>query len=104
MPFIQESGMTRLMIRNARFLAAMLAGSLASWAGAVQAASPYAVIPPDEVLQATPAYRYANMTSEQALAELDRRGIAYEELAAVPGVRAPIRLGGPLHGVEIHSA
>ena len=60
---------------------------------------------PRSVLRATPAYRHANLDNEQAYAELDKRGIPYE-LAEPPmgGVRAPIRLTGPLHGVTIHSS
>ena len=65
----------------------MLAGGLASWAGAAQAASPYAVIPPDEVLQATPAYRYANMTSERAFAPAKSHDQALAELEHLSGLR-----------------
>ena len=36
-------------------------------------------------------------------AELRRREIAFERGQATPGVRAPIRLRGPLHGVAAHS-
>jgi len=69
-----------------------------------QAFSPYLVIPEPEVAEATPAYRYANMTDAEALAELDRRKILYTKLEGVPGVRAPVRLTGRLHGVYIHSS
>jgi hypothetical protein len=46
------------------------------------------------------------MTDAEALAELDRRGVLYTRLDAVaaPGVRAPIRLTGRLHGVYVHSS
>jgi hypothetical protein len=44
------------------------------------------------------------MTDEEALRELDRRGIAFERLDRVPGVRAPVRLAGKLHGVLIRSS
>lgn len=68
------------------------------------AASPYLEIPdPAEVVQA-PAYRYANMTNEEAFAELDRRNIVYSREPNVDGVRAPIRLTGRLHGILIRSA
>jgi hypothetical protein len=69
-----------------------------------QAFSPYLVIPDPDVAEATPAYRYANMTDAEALAELDRRKILYTKLEGVPGVRAPVRLTGRLHGVYIHSS
>src|SRR5260221_14283961 len=53
--------------------------------------------------QAAPASLYANLTSEEAIAELLRRKIPFEA-AEAPGVRDPIRLSGPLHGVVIHSS
>jgi hypothetical protein len=96
--------MTRFMTWKARLWAAVLATGIASWAGSASAASPYAVLQSDEALKATPAHRYANMTNEQAFAELDRRGISYDRLHRVHGVRAPIRLTGRLHGVDIHSS
>lgn len=75
--------------------------------GAAQTAhalSGFLEVPPrDEVLQSA-AYRYANMSNDDAFAELDRRGISYVKVAAIGGVRAPIRLKGRLHGVDIHSS
>jgi hypothetical protein len=56
------------------------------------------------VAEQSPAYRYANMTDEEAFAELDRRQILYMRVPAAPGVRAPIRLTGRLHGVYFHSS
>jgi len=69
-----------------------------------RAFSPFLVIPEPAVAEASPAYRYANMTNEEAMDELDRRKILYTKLESVPGVRAPIRLTGRLHGVYIHSS
>ncbi len=68
------------------------------------AASPFLEVPLREEAEQTPAYRYANMTNEEAFAELDRRGILYSKLGSVTGVRAPIRLTGRLHGVLIRSS
>jgi hypothetical protein len=68
------------------------------------AASPYLVVPEPGVAEQSPAYRYANMSDEEAFAELDRRQILYMRVPAVPGVRAPIRLTGRLHGVYFHSS
>ena len=68
------------------------------------ASSPYLVIPPIEVVRASAAYRYANMSNAEALAELDRRQVAYRRVQSAPGVRCPIRLTGPLRGVSIHSS
>ncbi|HVU00903.1 MAG TPA: extensin family protein [Polyangiaceae bacterium] len=52
----------------------------------------------------SPASRYANLSNEDAFAALAERSIAFERVDSAPGVRAPIRLAGPLHGVWIHSA
>lgn len=68
------------------------------------AASPYLTVPAPEVAEATPAYRYANMSDAEAFAELDRRAIIYSRLGPVHGVRAPVRLTGRLHGVWFHSS
>ncbi|AKT44157.1 extensin family protein [Chondromyces crocatus] len=68
------------------------------------AASPFLVVPDPAVVEASPAYRYANMSNEEAFAELDRRQIGYQLVEHAPGVRAPIRLTDRLHGVYIHSS
>jgi hypothetical protein len=73
-------------------------------AGTAHAASPFLEVPPEEEVEVTPAYRYANMTDAEAYAELDRRQIPYRRESAAPGVRAPIRLTGRLHEVWIHSS
>lgn len=83
---------------------------LLAFAGAVlqpaisHASSPFLTIPDPGVAESTAAYRYANMTNDEALAELNRRGLPYVTVNdPVAGVRAPIRLTGRLHGVLIHS-
>lgn len=58
----------------------------------------------EETASRTRASRYARMSDEDALAELAARRIAYERVTSAPGVRSPVRLRGPLHGVDIHSA
>jgi hypothetical protein len=68
------------------------------------ALSPYLIVPEPGVAEATPAYRYANMSDAEAFDELDRRKILYTKLESAPGVRAPVRLTGRLHGVYIHSS
>lgn len=65
--------------------------------------SPYLEKPDPAEAMKTPAYRYANMTDDEAYAELDARGILYSRERSVVGVRAPIRLTGRLHGVLIRS-
>lgn len=68
------------------------------------AGSPFLeVVDPAEAMR-SPAYRYANMSNEDAFAELDRRHILYTKQVATNGVRAPIRLTGRLHGVHVHSS
>jgi hypothetical protein len=62
------------------------------------------VLPLPADAAASPASRYANLSNEDAIAELGRRQIAFEAVTDAPGVRAPIRLRGKLHGVWIHSA
>jgi hypothetical protein len=69
-----------------------------------RAFSPYLVVPEPAVAEASPAYRYANMSDDEALAELDRRKILYSKVEGAFGVRAPVRLTGRLHGVNFHSS
>lgn len=62
-------------------------------------------IPPPAVAEQSKAYSYANLSDDRALEELARRRISYVRLdEAVPGVRTPVRLSGPLHGVTVHSS
>lgn len=85
-------------------LAALAAGLVGVAPAPARAFSPFLVVPEPAVAEASPAYRYANMTDAQAFAELDRRRILYTKLAGVHGVRAPIRLTGRLQGVEFRSS
>jgi hypothetical protein len=66
--------------------------------------SPYLVVPAPAVAEATAAYRYANMTAAEALAELDKRKVPYKIADPIDGVLAPVRLTGKLHGVYVHSS
>jgi hypothetical protein len=95
---------SRLRTLVAPLACAALASLAGLWPAPASAASPFLVLPEPAVVDASPAYRYANMTSEEALAELDSRQILYTKLDAVPGVRAPVRLTGRLHGVYFHSS
>jgi hypothetical protein len=85
-------------------LAACASAVTLTVASRAEASSPYLEIPDPATAMQTPAYRYANMTDDEAYAELDRRAILYSRVASVSGVRAPIRLTGRLHGVLIRSA
>ncbi|MEP7119313.1 MAG: extensin family protein [Byssovorax sp.] len=86
------------------FLALAIAALALGRPAPARAFSPYLVVPDPAVAEASPAYRYANMSDAEAFEELDRRKILYTKLDATPGVRAPIRLTGRLHGVYIHSS
>lgn len=68
-----------------------------------EASDPFLSLPDPKVVESTAAYRYANMTNDEAIAELNRRGLPYVTVDPTVGVRAPIRLTGRLHGVLIHS-
>jgi hypothetical protein len=92
-----------------RILRSSLFGALALGLGLLpggraEAASPFLVVPEQAEAESSPAYRFANMTNDEAFAELDRRQIPYTRVDVAPGVRAPIRLAGRLHGVYIHSS
>lgn len=54
------------------------------------------------VPEATPAVRYAQLTQIECEAELTRRNIEFVREVA-DGVLAPVRLLGPLHGVEFRT-
>ncbi|WP_437956708.1 extensin family protein [Sorangium sp. So ce119] len=85
-------------------LACALLASVASLSpGSASAASPFLMTPDASIVEASPAYRYANMTDDEAMAELDRRKILYIKVDRAPGVRAPIRLTSRLNGVHFHS-
>ena len=65
----------------------------------------YLEVPDRAFAESTLAYRYANLSDEEALAELARRRIDWVPAKPpLPGVRTPIRLAGPLRGVSIHSS
>jgi hypothetical protein len=71
---------------------------------AIEASNRYLELPADAEAIHSRAYRYANMADEEALAEVKRRGIAFQSATPpLPGVRTPIRLTGPLRGVTIRS-
>lgn len=73
--------------------------------GAAGASNPYLEIPASAEATSSRAYHYANLSNEAAYAELRARGIAFEAARPpLPGVRAPVRLLGPLHDVVIHSS
>jgi hypothetical protein len=83
----------------AAFLCASVLASSAS------ADNKYLEIPPPQQAEDAIAFRVANLSNSEAFAELDRRRVPYRrEPGTIPGVRAPIRLAGPIRGVHIHSS
>jgi hypothetical protein len=83
----------------------LLAGLGLSTSGSAFGSNKYLEIPATEDVESSRAHHYANLSNAEAFAELGRRGIAYETATPpMPGVRAPIRLKGPLNGVWIHSS
>lgn len=96
------------MPRNTlRTLARLFLGGLTAAAAlfpAPSASASYLVIPPPAQAEASAAYKYANMTGAEALAELDKRKVPYKVADPIAGVTTPVRLTGKLHGVYIHSS
>lgn len=91
---------SRLATRSA----SCLVGVVAFLSQPAVASNKYLEIPPVDEAMGSRAYRYANLTNEEALAELVRRRIPFEAATPPrPGVRLPIKLTGDLHGVRIHS-
>ncbi len=58
----------------------------------------YFFVPAD--IEATPAYRYAQLSRTACESELKRRGVRFRRESA-RGVLAPLRLLGPLNGIHI---
>jgi hypothetical protein len=50
-----------------------------------------------------PALRYGSLSPSVCEAELSRRKVPFKRAEPTRGVRSPVRLQGPLHGVMIHS-
>lgn len=53
--------------------------------------------------EATPAWSYGEMSQQDCEAELTKRDIGFTRVDEAPGVRAPIRLTGKLHGVAFNT-
>lgn len=88
-------------LNSSRWMAAL---AVLAFCADAAASNKYLEIPAVREAVSSPAYHYANLSNQQVLDELVRRGIAFERAKPPePGVRLPIRLQGPLHGVVIHS-
>lgn len=87
-----------------RFVLAAALTAAATASSGSRAANKYLEVVAEETAEGSRAYHYANLSNEEAFAELDRRGVPYRKVTeSVLGVRAPIRLSGRMHGVLIHS-
>lgn len=88
-----------------RYLGSFATAFLPTLLAAPQATAENPEVPPARVAEQSPAYVHANLSDDEAMAELTRRNLPVQRLSQpVPGVRVPVRLTGPLHGVTIHSS
>ena len=71
-----------------------------SWAGKGIPPKQYSLF---ELPEGSPLLGWAALDRDACEAELGKRNIAFTRGEDTAGVRAPIRLNGPLHGVAIHS-
>ena len=55
------------------------------------------------VPEGSPVLAYAALDRDACEGELTKRGIGFARGEDTPGVRAPVRITGPLHGVAVHS-
>jgi len=83
-------------------------GPLVPWRSPAEWHGKEGAIPPKEyslfdVPARSPILAYARLDRDACEAELRRRGAPFVRAEDTAGVRAPVRLGGPLHGVSIHS-
>jgi hypothetical protein len=72
-----------------------------AWTGRGPPPTEYSIF---AVPETSPAPGYARLDRDTCEAELRSRHIDFARAEDTPGVRAPVRLKGPLHGVSIHSA
>lgn len=69
-----------------------------SWPGGASARGSRFVTEPADI-EATRAFRYAQLSSADCLAELDARGVPYELQGPTKRVETPLRFTGPIRGV-----
>lgn len=84
--------------RAAALVVAALALLVVAVPAAAVAKNRYALEPPE--VERTAAFRYAELPQAECLRELDRRKVPYKRIGPVKQVDTPIRLTGPIHGVE----
>jgi hypothetical protein len=83
--------------------AAFVAAGLACVAPESRAAFGEPSTVPDALPAAQPAMLYGRMDRAACEDELGRRAIPFTAVDEARGVLAPVRLGGPLHGVTFHT-
>lgn len=71
-----------------------------AWLGKGPPPTAYSIF---SVPETSPAPGYACLDRDTCEAELQGRHIDFARAEDTPGVRAPVRLRGPLHGVSVHS-
>jgi len=74
--------------------------SESTWSGKGPPPTDYSIF---SVPETSPALGYASLDRDTCEAELQSRHVAFARAEDTPGVRAPVRLQGPLHGVSIRS-
>ena len=95
-----EAGASRANAADAPFgLVPFLAESV--WTGKGPPPTDYSIF---AVPRSSPAPGYAALDRERCEAELQNRRVDFARAEETPGVRAPVRLTGALHGVSIHSS
>jgi hypothetical protein len=72
----------------------------AAWRGRGPPPSSYSIF---GIPEGSKVLVYGAMTRDTCEAELKKRSIAFERVDSLEGVRAPVHLTGPLHGVTFHS-
>jgi hypothetical protein len=81
-------------------LASLVATALS--AGPLGAKGKSLIVVPGED-EPTPALRYAALSDEACLVELAARGVSFTRVVEARGVRTPLRLNGPIRGVEFRT-
>jgi hypothetical protein len=72
-----------------------------AWTGKGPPPTDYSIF---AVPETSPAPGYASLERDACEGELRNRHVDFARAEDTPGVRAPVRVTGPLHGVSIHSA
>lgn len=80
-----------------KHLAALAVTALGFWPSDAEAGNRF-VFTPDDYAK-TRAFKYAKLTSDECLAQLDARGFPYKRVGPTRQVDTPLRFTGPIRGV-----